>query len=274
MKPLTLSKRSPSGEPWVMLTAYDALMAKYAESGGADLLLVGDSISKAVLGYKDVGEVSLDDMIHHSKAVVRGRKEIPIIADLPDKTYETEAVGLDSAKRLMDTGVDAVKLEGCLSPVLNGISSADIPVVAHLGYTPQTAEKSKTKVVGNRLDTAKKLWSECVEVEKAGAIALVLEMVPREVSKAISEYVSIPIIGIGSGPDVDGQVLVTTDMWGDSNVNFKFLKKFGEMSEYKKVSVQQYSKEVRARAYPSDDHSFHIHSQEKQAWLDWVKNFN
>ncbi|MBF0198684.1 MAG: 3-methyl-2-oxobutanoate hydroxymethyltransferase [Planctomycetes bacterium] len=262
-----LAKSGPKG-PWVMLTAYDALMAREAEQGGADLLLVGDSLGKAVLGYDDEKEVMLSDMIHHSQAVMRGVRNIPVVADLPYGTYDNLEVALDSSRQLMALGVNMVKLECDLPHIISHLNAHDIPVMAHLGYTPQTAAKEGSKVVGNEIDSAELLLQESLSVEKAGAVALVLEMVPREVAASIAHILAIPVIGIGSGPDVDGQVLVTTDMWGESDVSFKFLKKFGQISQAKRDAVEAYSAEVRQRTYPADENSFHIKKKFLSTWLN------
>lgn len=260
-------KERPDQSPWVMLTAYDALMAQEAECGGADILLVGDSLGKAVLGYEDETEVSLSDIQHHCKAVVRGTREIPIIADLPFETYEDPELALNSSHTLMETGVDMVKLEGFKPEIFAHLLKHEIHAVAHLGYTPQTASKEGSKVVGKTISTAETLLEESKKLEEAGACALVLEMVPREVAYAIQLSLKIPVIGIGSGPDVDGQVLVITDMWGESDVEFKFLKKFSDLKQAKIDAVNRYVTEVKAKTYPSDSHSFHILKKEKDIWL-------
>jgi 3-methyl-2-oxobutanoate hydroxymethyltransferase len=262
----SLAKRSPSGEPWAMLTAYDALMAKEVENGGADLILVGDSLGKAILGYRGVEEVTLEDMRYHCKAVVRGRKKIPVIGDLPVASYDTKAQALSSAKCLMDTGVDCVKLEGYIPEIISYLKTQEIPIIAHLGHTPQKADPSGKVVAANRIEAAKKLLKECIEIEKSGAIGIVLEMVSREVTAKITHKLTIPVIGIGSGPDTDGQVLVVTDMWGESDFDFKFLRKFGDISTNKRQAVQNYCAAVRSQNYPSDENSFHIKKSEKDIW--------
>ena len=251
-----------------MLTAYDANMARAVEAGGADIILVGDSLGRAVLGYDSENEVSLDDMIHHAKAVLRARKNIPVIVDLPYQTYDQPDQALASAQKVMATGADFVKLEGPLFEVIEHLSQHDIPVIAHLGYTPQTADPNQSKVKGNRLETASELLRDCLGVESAGAKMLVIEMVPREVAATIAQKLSIPVIGIGSGPDVDGQVLVTPDMWGESKAPFKFLEVFGEVSVNKQDACLAYAKAVRAGRYPADEHSFHIKKDEKDAWME------
>lgn len=265
-------KRSPSQKPWVMVTAYDAIMARDAEAAKVDLVLVGDSLGRAILGYEGVNEVTLSDMIHHSKAVVRGCKEPKIICDLPDGTYNNSGQALESARLLMNTGVHAVKLEGPIYESIELISENDIPLVAHLGYTPQTAdqEPGTKKVRAQNLESAEKLMEQALGVQKAGAKMLVIEMVPREVAKGIAEKLDIPVIGIGSGPDVDGQVLVCTDLWGDHHFPFKFLKSFGDLQSERTKAISAYVAAVQEGSYPEDGHSFHIKKSDLNLWLDFL----
>lgn len=262
-----VAKLSPSDQPWVMLTAYDANMARAIERSGADLILVGDSLGRAVLGYHDENEVSLNDMIHHAKAVLRGRKSIPVIVDLPYDTYNTPEEALASARQVMDTGADFIKLEGPLFDIISTLVQHDIPVVAHLGYTPQTAPKVGSKVVGKDVSAGDKLLQESLLVERAGACMLVIEMVPREVSLTITKSCRIPVIGIGCGPDTDGQVLVTPDMWGENDAPFKFLRRFGQVLECKTKACAAYAQAVRERSYPGDENAFHMNKGELELWL-------
>lgn len=269
---MTFEKKSPSQQPWVMVTAYDAIMSRDAQAGGADLILVGDSLGRAILGYEGVNQVTLEDMTHHCKAVVRGKKNIPVIGDLPDGSYNTPEQALASARTLMSTGIDTVKLEGPLYEVIETVSK-EIPLVAHLGYTPQTDDHdpSGKKVRGQNADAAWELLQQSLNVEKAGACMLVLEMVPREVAQGIAQKLNIPVIGIGSGPDVDGQVLVCTDLWGDHHFPFKFLKSFADMQSYRTQAIQAYQKAVKEGSYPEDRHSFHI---KKSDLSDWQNRLN
>jgi 3-methyl-2-oxobutanoate hydroxymethyltransferase len=261
------AKISPLGQPWVMLTAYDAVMATSIEDAGADLILVGDSLGRAVLGYDSEMEVTLGDMLHHGKAVLRARRSCPVIIDLPAKTYETPEQALLSAQAVMAIGADFVKIEGPLNDTITQLTQHNISVVAHLGYTPQTPVAG-SKVVGKTLSSAESLLQECLDVEGAGAQMLVIEMVPREVAKVITEQLSIPVIGIGCGPDTDGQVLVSTDMWGDHDASFKFLKSFGNLKEQRTQACKAYADAVRSRRYPSDANAFHIKKSECETWLE------
>lgn len=264
---MKLAKRNSNEQPWAMLTAYDALMARQVENGGADLILVGDSLGKAVLGYEGVEEVTLEDMVYHCKAVCRGRKSIPVIGDLPVNSYNTIEQALNSSQKILETGADFVKLEGFLPDTIRTLSNKKISVVAHLGHTPQTDHPTGSKVKANRIEAAEQLLQECIQLEKAGAVAIVLEMVAREAAKVISDSISIPVIGIGAGPDVDGQVLVVTDMWGESDVQFKFLEKFGQVEEHKTTAVQNYVNAVHQLNYPTDQNSFHLKKSELDTWL-------
>jgi 3-methyl-2-oxobutanoate hydroxymethyltransferase len=255
-----------------MLTAYDANMARAVETGGADIILVGDSLGRAVLGYQSENEVSLGDMIHHAKAVLRGRKSIPVIVDLPYQTYETPEQALSSAQKVLQTDAEFIKIEGPIFKTIHYLSQRGIPVVSHLGYTPQTADASKkSKVVGNRLQTAQELMKDCIKVEQSGASMLVLEMVPREVAKSITQKLNIPVIGIGSGPDVDGQVLVTPDMWGENDAPFKFLESFGSIGPSKKEACRAYRDAVKSQHFPTDAQSFHIKKSELADWVNYCE---
>lgn len=253
------NKRPPHGK-WAMLTAYDALMARQLEEGGADWLLVGDSMGSAVLGYEGVAQVQLGDMLHHCAAVCRGRNKVPVIMDLPAGSYASTDQAVESAMLARQAGADAVKLEGCLPDTIKAISDSVLPVMAHLGYTPQTG---KPKVAAKDSDSARILFEEAKTVEAAGAVSLVVELVPREVSKQLCEALQIPVIGIGCGPDVDGQVLVTTDMWGDHDFNFKFLRKFARVNDLKLKAVREFVDAVRKGDYPSDGESFHMPKPER-----------
>ncbi len=246
-----------------MLTAYDALMAREAEAGGADLLLVGDSLGAAVLGYDGVAQVTLMDMAYHTAAVVRGREKAAVIADMPFQTYRDSKEALASARTLMQTGCEAVKLEGCKPEIIRILVDAGIPVMGHLGYTPQSGPP---QVVGRACESARRLLAEAHAVAAAGACSLVLELVPREVAAVVARKLKIPVIGIGSGPDVDGQVLVITDMWGESEADYKFLRCFGSVKNAKVAAVSAYAAAVRERVYPGDEHSFHMKKEELPSW--------
>ncbi|MBF0245005.1 MAG: 3-methyl-2-oxobutanoate hydroxymethyltransferase [Planctomycetes bacterium] len=235
--------------------------------GGGDLILVGDSLGRAVLGYTHENEVTLGDMLHHARAVLRGAGATPVIVDLPAGSYDRPEEAGGAAAEVMSLGAAAVKIEGCLPDIISHLCKKMLPVVAHLGYTPQTANREGSKVVGKSLSVATKLFEDARTVEESGALALVLEMVPREVAGRIAACLKIPVIGIGSGPDLDGQVLVTTDMWGDNEVSFKFLRRFGEVGREKIAAVRNYVESVRSGSYPADENSFHMDKRDLGSWI-------
>ncbi|MDB6153346.1 MAG: pyruvate/phosphoenolpyruvate kinaselike domain [Chthoniobacteraceae bacterium] len=218
MNPLaSLQAMKQRGEKIAVLTAYDYPTARLLEESGIDLLLVGDSLGMVVLGYPDTTHVTLDEMVHHTKAVARGVTRVPILADLPIATYETPAQAVESAKRLIDAGAHAVKLEGGTSHVrqIEALVAARIEVMAHIGMMPQSVQlEGGYKVKGKTELEAARLLADAIAVEKAGAFGLLLELVVADVARQITESIKIPTIGIGAGIGCDGQVLVSHDLVG------------------------------------------------------------
>ena len=209
----TIQQQKENNDKITMLTAYDYSMAKLMDESGINMLLVGDSLGMVMLGYKDTLSVTMEDMIHHTAAVSRGAKEAMVVADMPFMSYQTSVYdALTNAGRLMKEGrCSAVKLEGglCVCPQIKAITEASIPVVAHLGLTPQSVNAfGGFKVQGKSEEAAQKILDEARAVEEAGAFALVLECVPAKLAEKISKSISIPTIGIGAGAGCDGQVLV------------------------------------------------------------------
>ncbi len=205
------------GEKIAMLTAYDYPTARLLEESGIDLLLVGDSLGMVVLGYPDTTHVTLDEMIHHTRAVARGTQRVPILADLPIATYDTPWQAVESARRLIEAGAHAVKLEGGAShvPQIEALVAAQIDVMAHIGMMPQSVQiEGGYKIKGKTEPEAARLLADAVAVEKAGAFGLLLELVVPAVARHITEAIRIPTIGIGAGTACDGQVLVTHDLIG------------------------------------------------------------
>jgi 3-methyl-2-oxobutanoate hydroxymethyltransferase len=199
------------------LTAYDYPTARLLDESGVDILLVGDSLGMVVLGYPDTTLVTMDEMIHHTRAVVRAAKRAPIVADLPIASYRTAGEAVANATRLLEAGAHAVKLEGGAShtPQIEALAGADIPVMAHIGMMPQSVRiEGGYRVKGRSGEEAARLIADAIAVEKAGAFAVVLELVVAHVARRITEATEIPTIGIGSGPHCDGQVLVTHDLIG------------------------------------------------------------
>jgi 3-methyl-2-oxobutanoate hydroxymethyltransferase len=252
------------GDPLVMITAYDAMHARIVEAAGVDMILVGDSVGTTLLGYDSTTQVTLDDIVHHARAVRRGAPNTHVTADLPFGTYEaSDEQAVTSAVRLIRDGMaDSVKLEGGtrVASRIRAITDAGIPVVAHIGLLPQTAAGSGgMKVRGRTVDEARAILEDARAVTEAGAFACVVEMVPAGLGRRISEAIDIPTIGIGAGVDCDGQVLVITDLLGlDMGFSPKFLRRYAELEGTIRDAVAGYAREVRERAYPDAEHSFRL----------------
>ena len=250
------------GKKISMLTAYDSSMASLLSSCEVDMLLVGDSLGMVMLGYESTVPVTMDEMLHHAKAVRRGAPDTFIIGDMPFGAYHTgerDAVR-NGIKLLKEAGCDAVKLEGGLAMcgVVRALVSAGVPVMAHIGLTPQTASQlGGYKVQGKGLDDARRLLAEAKGLEEACAFGVLIECIPDKLAQVISESISIPTIGIGAGCNCDGQVLVTHDLLGMfDKFTPKFVKKYTDLSPVIKKSIQQYNTEVKAGAFPGPEHSF------------------
>jgi len=252
------------GEKIAVLTAYDFLFARILEASGIDIILVGDSLGQVVLGYESTLPVTLDAMIHHGAAVRRGAPESFVVVDMPFLTYQVSLEdALRNAGRIMkETGVQAVKIEGGderTCAVVEALVAAGIPVMGHLGLTPQSVHAlGGYRVQGREPAAAERLRREALALEAAGAFSIVLELLPNELSEEISASLSIPTIGIGAGAACDGQVLVLYDALG-LNPGFRprFLKLFAELHEAARQGVEGYVQEVRAGSYPAPEHFFH-----------------
>lgn len=261
---VTIQKAKEQGEKLAMLTAYDYSMAKLIDEAGIDMVLVGDSLGMVMLGYEDTLSVTMEDMIHHTAAVSRGIKNAFLVADMPFLSYQTSVYdAVCNAGRLIKEGrAEAVKLEGgsAFAEHIRAITNASIPVVAHLGLTPQSFHSlGGFKVQGKSEQAAKKLVEDAKAVEEAGAVALVLECVPAKLAELVTKKLHIPTIGIGAGAGCDGQVLVYQDMlamFGDFKP--KFVKRFGEVGAVMKEAFQTYSQEVKAGVFPAAEHTFQI----------------
>ncbi|MFQ8665863.1 3-methyl-2-oxobutanoate hydroxymethyltransferase [Anaerostipes caccae] len=260
----TFQKMKENGEKISMLTAYDYSTAKLFDEAGIHSILVGDSLGMVMLGYDTTIPVTVEDMIHHGAAVVRGAKNALVVVDMPFMSYQTSVYdAVVNAGRIMkETEATAVKLEGGkdVCPHIEAIVKASIPVVAHIGLTPQSVNAfGGFKVQGKSEEAAKKLLEDALAVEAAGAFAVVLECVPAKLAKLISEKLRIPTIGIGAGADCDGQVLVYQDMlnmYGD--LVPKFVKQFGNAGPVMKEAVQEYVKAVGEGTFPEEQHTFAI----------------
>ena len=251
------------GEKIVALTAYDHLFAGFVQEAGVDVILVGDSLGQVVLGYPSTIPVTLEEMIHHGRAVRRGAPDSFLVLDMPFLSYQVSPQeALRNAGRVMkETGVEAVKLEGGNGPTRTTVEAlvrAGIPVMGHIGLTPQSVHAlGGYRIQGREEAAAERLRDEARALEQAGCFAIVLELVPAPLAREISESLTIPTIGIGAGPGCDGQVLVLYDALG-LNPGFrpKFLKRFGNLDREVRTALDGYVEEVRGGRYPDARHSF------------------
>ncbi|MCX2826535.1 3-methyl-2-oxobutanoate hydroxymethyltransferase [Bacillus pseudomycoides] len=261
-------KMKENGEPITMLTAYDYPSAKLSEEAEVDMILVGDSLGMVVLGYDSTIPVTVDDMIHHTKAVRRGAKETFIVTDMPFMSYHVSLQEtMHNARRIVqESGAHAVKVEGAdeVVSIIRFLTNAGIPVVSHLGLTPQSVGVlGGYKVQGKDAESAKKLLEDAKKCEEAGAMAIVLECVPMQLAELISQQLTIPTIGIGAGSKVDGQVLVYHDLisYGVERVP-KFVKQYTSVQEEIVRGIAQYVAEVKAGQFPEEQHSFTMKEEE------------
>ena len=250
------------GEKLVVMTAYDALFGRLVDESGVDAILVGDSLGNVVAGFDSTIPVTLDQMIYHASAVRRGVTRALLIVDLPFLTYQvsTERALLNAGRVLQETGADAVKLEGGspeMAATVGTLVRVGIPVMGHLGFTPQSVNVIGTRVQGREAADAQRLLDDARRLEDAGAFGIVLELLPAELAQRVSEAVKVPTIGIGAGVGCDGQVLVLHDMLG-LNEGFapKFLKKYASLADDVRGALRSYASDVRGGAYPGPEHSF------------------
>ena len=259
---LTFRNAKQKNERLTMLTAYDYSTAKLIDASGIDSVLVGDSLGMVMLGYEDTLSVTMEDMIHHTKAVARGVKDALVVSDLPFMSYQTSVYdAVSNAGRLIKEGrAQAVKLEGGLEvcPQIKAIVEASIPVMAHLGLTPQSVNAfGGFKVQGKDEEAARSLIEQAKAVEAAGAFAVVLECIPAKLAELITKSISIPTIGIGAGNGCDGQVLVYQDMLGlYSDFTPKFVKRYAEIRPQMENAIEDYISEVKSGAFPAAEHTF------------------
>lgn len=258
------------GRKIAALTAYDFLTAQLLDQAGLDMILVGDSLANVVLGYPTTLPVTVDEMLHHARAVARGVFRALTVADLPFLSYQT---GLDEAVRnagrfLKEGGVEAVKLEGA-GPVLGVVErlvQVGIPVLGHLGYTPQAAHRFGSHIVqGKTAAKAGELLDDAVALEGAGAFGVVLECVPAEVARMITERLTVPTIGIGAGPFCDGQILVLHDILGLTPRSPRFVKRYASLGGIIAGAVESYIREVRQGEFPAAEHCYGMPEDELQA---------
>jgi len=266
--PVDVQAMKREGRKITMLTAYDYPMALLEDRAGIDIILVGDSLAMTVLGYENTLPVTMDEMIHHTKAVVRGAKYALILGDMPFMSYncsEREAI-INAGRFMKEAGADAVKLEGGVSvkEIVRAIVKAGIPVMGHIGLTPQTISMlGGFKVQGKDAKGAQKIIDDALQLEDAGAFSVLLEAVPAPITKRVTERLAVPTIGIGAGIHCDGQVLVVHDLLGlFDRFTPKFAKRYVNLSEPILKAFESYIDDVRKGAFPTDQHSFHIDEKE------------
>jgi 3-methyl-2-oxobutanoate hydroxymethyltransferase len=251
------------GEPIVMVTAYDALFARLVDESGVDSILVGDSLGNVFAGLETTVPVTLDQMIYHGLAARRGTSRALLVVDLPFLTYQvsTERALLNAGRVMQETRCDAVKLEGGSEETCDTVRAlvrAGIPVVGHLGFTPQSVHVlGGFRVQGRGDDAADRMLADALRLQDAGAFALVLELVPAALAARVTAALAVPTIGIGAGSGCDGQVLVLPDLLGlTDQFTPKFLRRYATLADTTREAVRRFGDEVRARAYPADEHAF------------------
>lgn len=256
----TLKRMKSSGEKIACLTSYDASYARLQDAAGVDVLLVGDSLGMVLHGEDSTLNVSMTDMIYHTRLVSGACQRALVISDMPANSYASPEKGLENAKRLVNEGgAEVVKLEGGreMCEIIAAIKKNNIPVCGHLGLTPQSYTASNAfRVQAKTDDTAEKLKQDALAIQEAGIDCLVLECIPSKVAKEVTEILDVPTIGIGAGVDCDGQVLVLYDMLGITGKKFRFLKNFLEGKDSISDAVKDYIKQVKDKSYPSAEHSF------------------
>jgi 3-methyl-2-oxobutanoate hydroxymethyltransferase len=257
-----LAEMKRQGKPISALTAYDYATSRLIDEAGIDLVLVGDSLAMVVLGHENTLAVTVDEMLHHTRAVRRAVRRALVVADMPFGSYHsTIAEGVANAVRFVkEAGAEAIKIEGPRVELVRALTAAEIPVVAHLGLTPQSVHRmGGYRVQARTADAVVSLAADAQALAEAGAGALVLEGVPREAAAAITAQLTIPTIGIGAGPDCDGQILVFHDL---VNLTFappaKFVRHYGDAAALLRSAVEHYREDVEHRAFPSDAESYHL----------------
>jgi 3-methyl-2-oxobutanoate hydroxymethyltransferase len=257
-------------DPLVMVTAYDAPSARMVDAAGVDLILVGDSVAMVVLGYDDTLQVSIEDMAHHTAAVARAKPDAMIVGDLPWLSYHVSVEEtVMNAARLIRAGAAAVKLEGGSSrvPMIDALVAAEIPVMGHIGLTPQSVHAmGGFKIQGKSAEAALELVHEAKALAHAGCFAIVLEGIPREVAAAVTAAVDVATIGIGAGPDCDGQVLVFHDVLGvQDDLQPRFVRRYADLKAVGIAGLERYAADVRSGEFPGPDESYALSDEAAEA---------
>lgn len=259
---IDLLNKKRQGQKITMLTAYDYPFATVVDEAGIDMILVGDSLSMVVQGNDTTLPVTMDEMIYHTKIVVRATRRAMVVADMPFMSYQVsvEEAVRNAGRLIKDAGAHAVKLEGGreILPHVKALTSAEIPVIGHLGLTPQAVLRmGGYKLQGKTEQQAKRIKEDALMLQEAGAVAIVLEVIPKELAKEITESLDIPTIGIGAGPYCDGQVLVIHDLLGlFEKFTPKFVKRYANLREEILKAIRQYKDEVEKGIFPDEEHSF------------------
>lgn len=260
-----LQKKKERNEPIVALTAYDFPTAKIVDEAGIDLILVGDTLGMVVLGYENTIPVTMDEMIHHTKPVVKAAERALVVGDMPYFSYhlsQSESV-FNASRFLKEGGAKAVKIEGASRNRLKLVETlveADIPVMGHIGLTPQSIHHiGQYRVRGKAVEEAENIIDEARRLEEAGVFSIVLECIPGQVARAVTKMLKIPTIGIGAGPDCDGQIIVFHDLVGLSDGHLpKFVKKYLDLHDLILRALKEYTKDVREGLFPDKNHTYHI----------------
>ncbi len=273
-------EKKRKGEKIVTITSYDYSFAKIVDQSNIDLILVGDSLSMVILGYKNTLSVTMDEMIHHTKAVSRGVSNALIVGDMPFLSYKVdknEAVK-NAGRFIQEGGAEAVKVEGGteICPIIKAMINADIQVMGHIGLTPQAIyEFGGFLVQGKTIEAAKKLILDAKNLEESGVFSIVLESIPWQIAKLITKSIDIPTIGIGAGPYCDGQILVIHDMLGIfTEIKPKFLKYFGNVGQDILRAINKYKDEVINGIYPDREHSYEFPPQDLNKINQWIENID
>jgi 3-methyl-2-oxobutanoate hydroxymethyltransferase len=272
-----LAEMKRQGKPISALTAYDYSSSRLADEAGIDLVLVGDSLAMVVLGHENTMAITVDEMLHHTRAVRRAVRRALVVADMPFGSYHgTVSDGVANAVRFMkEAGAEAVKIEGARVELVRALTDAEIPVVGHLGLTPQSVHRmGGYRVQARTAETASQLKADALALAEAGACVLVLEGVPREVAAEITAQLPIPTIGIGAGPECDGQILVFHDLL---NLTFapaaKFVRRYADAGGLIRSAIEHYREDVERRAFPSDAESYHLPKAARPASLHTELDF-
>ena len=274
----SIIEKKKRGEKIVTITAYDYSLAKIVDKRGFDLILVGDTLGMVMLGYQNTLSVTMDEMIHHTKAVSRGVSNALLVGDMPFLSYKvekTEAVK-NAGRFIQEGGAEAVKIEGGteICPTIKALIDADIEVMGHIGLTPQKIYRFGGYLVqGKTIATAKRLILDAFNLQNEGVFSIVLESVPWQIAKLITDNIDIPTIGIGAGPYCDGQILVLHDMLGIfTEIKPKFVKYFGKLGESITNALDLYKKEVKDSSYPDLNHSYEYQGDDYNKIIDWIES--